>query len=120
MGVSSIGNQKSLIKHESLNTFPSPLSDSRSFPFHQLRATMLRHYELFECYNTETHRYQEVLHDLNAPFQCCQTEGMHHIAVIFHHMKEAVTGIISAFQRKLCHTNFYILKERLHPYYTTA
>lgn len=71
---------------------------------------------------TETHKYQKVLHDLDASFQCCQTEGfkIHHIAVIFHHMKQAVTGNISAFQRKLCHTNFYILKEKLHVYYTTA
>lgn len=127
MGFPSIGNQKSLIKHVSPNSFPSPLRDSSSFPFHQLRANTLRHWELFECYKTETQKYQKVLRDLDVPFQCCQTEGFktHRIAVIFHHMKEALTGNILAFQRKpkprqLCHTNFYILKERLPIYYTTV
>lgn len=67
------------------------------------------------------HAEQKVLCDCDAPFQCCQTEGLeiHHVTVIFHQGKD-VSGNTAALQRKLCHTNFHILKERLPVYYTTA
>lgn len=67
------------------------------------------------------HAEQKVLCDCDAPFQCCQTEGfeIHHVTVLFHQVKD-VSGNTAALQRKLCHTNFHILKERLPVYYTTA